>query len=1027
LTSSPPLGRIGDYELIEEIARGGMGVVYKARQPGLGRIVAVKVILAGQFADKKVIQRFRGEMTTAGLLQHPNIVAVHDVGMHASQPFFSMDFVDGQNLAQLVGNRPLPAKKAATYVKLIAEAIHYAHEQGILHRDLKPSNVLIDTASDQPRVTDFGLAKRLDGESSLTLTGQMLGSPNFMPPEQASRGHGKVSRQSDVYGLGAILYHLITARAPFQADSLTGIVTQVVNSEPVPPRLLNSGVPRDLETVCLKCLQKEPARRYATAKELAQELGRFLAEEPILARAVGRAERVWRWSRRNPVIAGLVVALHLAFALGFAGVLWQWRRAEVNATNEAQARRYAEAESYTADMNLVLQVWEEGNLRRAQELLRKHVPHAGEQDLRGFEWRYLWSLCRDESRYAFTNFEHDIGALAFAPDSQFLAVGAGHVVKLLDVNSQKELGGLRVADANEVIYTLAFSPKSTNILAIAGELGAIRLCNLTTKEITNLAEHLSALPGGPPSDGGVTKVITNLANLSPVQAISFSPDGKVLAAAYGLAVSVWNIAEKKMLWTTNLAIPPNDVAFSPDGDALVSGGGGGNGNPRVWEVATGKELAPFPELHKGWVQFIAFCPDRRTLATSAADSQLILWDFAERRAKAQLIKQGGDVVRFSADGRLMACVGLDGMVRVWDVASQQLVTVLRSLDRVWALRFTPDGTRIVCAGASHTLRVWDMAGLTDKDTLKHKHWVHQVAFSPDANTLVSVDARDFSKVWDVPSRQLVGELPGGGYYGGGAAFSPDGQLFVTSSYSGKVLLWDTATLQARAALTNDYCAACVAFSPDGKVLGVASGFMTRPPKDSRSLAFWDVASGQKLNRLAEAGPDSAAVSFSKDGRLVAVGYHTGWVRLWDWESGTRVAEFHEHLGQVQTVAFSASGSLLASGGDSDENVVVYSVAPPRVLRVLEGHTLGVTSVAFAPDGKTLAAAGNDGTVRLWNLATYQPVLTLKKHTGIVVSIAFSRDGNFLASSGADGDVRLWPAASVTEVQPKALLTAGIRR
>jgi serine/threonine protein kinase len=210
---SLPLGSFGDYELLDEIARGGMGVVYKARQRKLERIVAVKLILAGSLAGKEFVQRFRTESAAAAILQHPNIVAIHEVGVHDGRHYFSMDYVEGQNLAQLVGQQPLPASKAARYVELIAQAIHYAHERGILHRDLKPSNVLIDAANDQPRITDFGLARRLDGESSLTLTGQVLGSPNFMPPEQAGGGHGKVGRTSDVYALGGILYHLLTAVA----------------------------------------------------------------------------------------------------------------------------------------------------------------------------------------------------------------------------------------------------------------------------------------------------------------------------------------------------------------------------------------------------------------------------------------------------------------------------------------------------------------------------------------------------------------------------------------------------------------------------------------------------------------------------------------------------------------------------------------------------------------------------------------------------------------------------------------------
>jgi len=292
----------GDYELLEEIARSGMGVVYRARHLKLERIVAVKMILAGQFASKQIIQRFRGEVTAAALLQHPNIVAIHDVGIQDGQHYFSMEYVEGQNLSQLVANRPLPPAKAARYVKLVAEAIHYAHQQGILHRDLKPSNVLVD-ASDQPRITDFGLAKRFGvppsgGQasgpekagtpnepaeagtpymSSFTLSGQMLGSPNFMPPEQASSQRGKVGRHSDVYGLGAILYYLLTARPPFQAESFESVINQLLNTEPVSPRLLNPSVPPDLETICVNCLQKEPVRRYQSAQELADELDRLPA------------------------------------------------------------------------------------------------------------------------------------------------------------------------------------------------------------------------------------------------------------------------------------------------------------------------------------------------------------------------------------------------------------------------------------------------------------------------------------------------------------------------------------------------------------------------------------------------------------------------------------------------------------------------------------------------------------------------------------------------------------------------------
>ena len=314
----------GDYELLEEIARGGMGVVYKARQISLNRLVAVKVLLSGPLASPTDLQRFRAEAEAAANLQHPNIVAIHEVGEQAGQPFFSMDYVEGACLSELVREHPLPAPRAAGYVKMIAEAIQYAHERGVLHRDLKPSNVLIDHAG-QPRIIDFGLAKRLGSHpqlstihDQLTLSGQVLGSPNFIPPEQAAGKRGAIGRHSDIYALGAILYHLLTARPPFVAATAHETFHQVLNAEPVSLRSLNPTVPRDLETICLKCLEKEPHRRYRTAQELADELWCFLRGEPIQARPVGPLGRFWRWCRRNPKLAALaatVVFLGLTLAV----------------------------------------------------------------------------------------------------------------------------------------------------------------------------------------------------------------------------------------------------------------------------------------------------------------------------------------------------------------------------------------------------------------------------------------------------------------------------------------------------------------------------------------------------------------------------------------------------------------------------------------------------------------------------------------------------------------------------------------
>ena len=652
--SQPAFHSFGDYELLEEIARGGMGVVYRARQKSLSRIVAVKMLLFGDRSGKDLAHRFRTEAAAAASLQHPNIVAIHEVSAHEGQPFFVMDFIEGQSLARLAGGQPLPATRAARYVKLIAEAIHYAHERGILHRDLKPSNVLIDPF-DQPRVTDFGLAKRLHHDSELTLSGQVLGSPNYMPPEQAAAKRGLVGRRSDVYSLGAILYHLLTGRPPFVGETLTDTLQDVVNQEPASPRLLNPSVAPDLETLCLKCLEKEPARRYQTAQALAEDLDRFLRAEPIQARPVGPAGKVWRWCRRKPVVAGLVVALHLVLAIGLAGILWQWQRAEKGELAARTSELDARQKAYASDMNRLQQELAQNNLGRAQELLNRHRPdqppgfrdpRSTIKDLRGWEWRYLWRQCQGEQRFILG--EHTNGASAvgvLANGKTVFSAGHDKVVRLWDLESRRQVGLL---------------PHPDEIIGAAASPDGHWLATVTEKE----AEGQPVLLW----DLATQKIAATLTTITPnftdfwlrPGSITFSPDSKWLAFAtmWG-GIRIWDVAARRELTNlpaTNTLSGPLGLAFSPDSRSLAYNAND-YGAILLWDIAS--RSASLLTGHQSAVTALAFSPDGQTLASGSEDRTVRLWNLADRREHCQFTNQSGSFtsLAFSPDGLTLAMGG----------------------------------------------------------------------------------------------------------------------------------------------------------------------------------------------------------------------------------------------------------------------------------------------------------------------------------------------------------------------------------
>lgn len=483
---------LSGYELIEELSRGGMGIVYRARHRGLNRLVALKIVHATAGGAQDGIERLRQEAELAATLEHPNIIPVYDVGEVDGRPWFTMKLAEGGSLADRVAEFRLPSPATRTELKArlrklaelfsgIARGVHHAHQHGILHRDLKPSNILLDRDG-SPLVADFGIAVRSDVDATLTLSGQALGTPAYLAPEVARDGARAAAVAADVYGLGAVLFHLLTGRAPYVGATAFEVLTQISAAEIPSPAALNSAVPPDWATLCLKCLERDPGRRYASAREVAEECERLLRDEPILARPVSAPARVWRWARRRPLVAALLGLVAVASGLGVAGVVWQWRQAEAargqaerNAANARAAEERASANAYFATLAHALATRQQGDLGHARRLLTG-LP----AERRGFEWRLLAWLCRGDEARRFELAAVSPRCVAWEPVRGRLAVlGEDRILRWFDPENGAVEAGATVPDrfaehASEALeqgfHQLAFSPDGRHFLVGDGDV-----------------------------------------------------------------------------------------------------------------------------------------------------------------------------------------------------------------------------------------------------------------------------------------------------------------------------------------------------------------------------------------------------------------------------------------------------------------------------------------------------------------------------------------------------------------------------
>jgi WD40 repeat protein/serine/threonine protein kinase len=1054
----PP--RIGNYQILQEIGRGGMGVVYKARQSSLSRIVAIKMILAGAHAGLHERARLRNEAEAAAQLLHPNVVQIFEIGEHDGLSFLAMEYVAGGNLTRMLRGTPQAFRWSARLTETLARAIHVAHERGIIHRDLNPSNILM-APDGAPKISDFGLAKLLVDDHGISLNGVLLGTPSYMSPEQASGNGKQIGPCTDVYALGALLYEMLTGAAPFRGLTPMETLCQVMEAELVPPSRLRHGVPEDLETICLKCLDRDPARRYSTAEELGDDLKRFQESQPIRARRTSRFRKAMQWRRRQPLAAsllGLSVLLFLmllgvvgAYTLYMAEKNRQLERqssqdekmrslVEIQRAKYEEEARSARRQTYDSLLNQAKQSFDAGQVELAQELFEHLNSRQKPDDARGFEWHYFDSLLR-QTAWLLSGHTATVTCLSVSRHGGTLVSGdsAGKIIvwdlarrtpRTFQAGHDSSVRKIAIAsDPQHPLRTIASvsrrPDRSLDVKLWAPEIGAV-VSSLRTDllEVTDLqfspdGEILTLCGQSAVGDAGQTRAWRREGsgwrpdterNASGITRLAFSPDGKLLALCRSdgtIQLRAFSLPRPAPV-EQRPGGPVLSLAFSRDGKRLAAGRK--DRSMTVWDTATGRILSHSTD-QDGPVVFLDFCLDGETLV--GCDGGSIVWTRRLTQPNQRRLLPSPesriDFFSLSPDGRTLAAGGKSHPVTVWDLTTGVKGRTYLANNRSFRqIEFTPDGTSLVLLCDDHEIRTWRFGDSPEsRRTLAgHDAEAWTLAFSPEGDLLASGGDDHTIKLWDVQKEREWLTLKGHDQTVTSVAFFPDGEKLVSVSLDGRVILWDltrsgknSERISARPRLLHTYKdrLRAVTVSSNGERLAVAGS--------NGTIEIWDLVSNRVQFTLRGHEGNVHALLYSPNPSVLASASADHTVRFW--EAGTGLPSDAKACdGVMRTLAFSANGLLLAAAGES-RLVTLFSMDNWTQKMALKGHPLTVRCLAFSPDQQTLATGCDDQKVRLWDISTGQFFYSLRGHSDRINAVAFSPDGETLASCDHKGVIYLW--------------------